>query len=443
MAAAATAAKLGLSTLLVDEQHAPGGQIHRAIEGSGAAAGSVSYADHERGVALAAEFRASGAAYHPDTQVWQLDRDLKVYLTDGARARCIEARRVLIAAGAMERPVPLRGWTLPGVMTVGAAQILYKTSRWTPPERTLIAGSGPLIWLYAAQALEAGARLGGILDTTPLGNYAAAMRLLPGALRNLPYLRRGLELKRRVSAAGVTVVKDVSLLEARGDGQLALVRYRARGRWHEERASLLLLHHGVVPNVHPTLSLGAAHRWDGLQRCFVPVADAWGSISVPGYAAAGDCAGIVGAQASALQGRLAALEAARALGAIDEAARNTQASQLRGELSRHLPVRPFLDRLFAPRSSLLEPSDDVPVCRCENVTAGQIRETLALGCLGPNQMKAFTRCGMGPCQGRMCGLSAAEIMARARNVSAGDVGVFNVRPPLKPVSIGELATLEE
>ena len=105
-------------------------------------------------------------------------------------------------------------------------------------------------------------------------------------------------------------------------------------------------------------------------------------------------------------------------------------------------MRPFLDQLFAPRASLLAPRDDVLVCRCESITARQLRDAVGLGAMGPNQVKAFTRCGMGPCQGRLCGLAAAEVIAAARGVGMAETGVFNVRPPLKPVSLGELAGLE-
>jgi NADPH-dependent 2,4-dienoyl-CoA reductase/sulfur reductase-like enzyme len=445
MAAAATAARHGVSTLLVDEQAAPGGQIYRAVERRDEHVSSVSHADWKRGAQLVEVFRASGAGYQPHTQVWQMDKDRNVYVTDGTKASCIKVRRVLIAAGAMERPLPIAGWTLPGVMTVGAAQILYKTNGYVNlgGDRVWLAGSGPLLWLFAAQALDAGARFEGLLDTTPAGNYARALRHAVGAVRNLATLRRGRALQQRVCAAGVAIVKNVSALEAAGDGQLVSVRYRVNGQWFDKPASQLLLHLGVVPNSHATSSLDVAQRWDDTQRCFAPVVDAWGNTSAEGYAAAGDCAGIVGAEAGALQGQLAALEAAYAIGAITETQRNTDAMPLRVALARHLPIRPFLDTLFAPRASLLVPADDVLVCRCESVTARQIRNAVALGCLGPNQMKAFTRCGMGPCQGRMCGLAAAEIIAQARDVNVGEVGVFNVRPPLKPLSMGELAALSE
>ena len=442
LACATTAAKLELSVILIDEQSTPGGQIHRAIEARGVKAISVSHDDDARGVAMVAAFRASGAQYRPGTQVWQIEPDCKVYVTDGTRASSIQAKRVVLATGAMERAVPVPGWTLPGVMTVGAAQIRYKTTAWLPPERTWLAGSGPLLWLYAAQVIEAGGRIEGILDSTPKNNYTQALRYAAGAMRNLTYINRGRALQKRVRNAGVWVVNDVCALEAAGEGQVNVVRYQTDGHWHERAVSMLLLHHGVVPQLHASRSLGAKHVWHALQRTFVPETDAWGNLSVEGYAAAGDCAGIVGAEASAYQGRLAALEAAHALSVISKEQRDRDAAPVRAELAGHLPVRPFLDQLFAPRASLLAPHDDVVVCRCESITARQIRDAVKLGAMGPNQVKAFTRCGMGPCQGRMCGLAAAEIIAAARGVGMAETGVFNVRPPLKPLSLGELAALE-
>lgn len=443
LAAATTAAKLGLQVTLVDEQAAPGGQIHRAIEARASKADKVLQGDDSRGIELALEFRASGARYLPGTQAWQFQADGKAYLSDGGRASCMTAKRVVLATGAMERPIPLKGWTLPGVMTVGAAQIRLKTTSYIPPANVWLAGSGPLLWLYAAQLIEAGGHIAGILDTAPPENSTRALRHVAGALRNSGYLTRGRALQRVVRDAGVAIVKNVNALELYGSPQVELVRYTVNGAWREVQTSMVLLHHGVVPQVHASRSLGVRHRWHQLQRCFVPEVDDWGNTSVANVAAVGDCAGIVGAEASLLQGRLAALEAARVLGRLTEGERDRRAAPHQAELQEHLPVRAFLDALFAPRASLLAPADEVTVCRCESVTAGQLRDAVKLGAMGPNQVKAFTRCGMGPCQGRMCGLAAAEIIAVARGEGMAQTGVSNVRAPLKPLSLAELASLDQ
>ena len=106
--------------------------------------------------------------------------------------------------------------------------------------------------------------------------------------------------------------------------------------------------------------------------------------------------------------------------------------------------RAFLDTLYQPASQFRLPADDSTiVCRCEEVTAGQVRDTVKLGCEGPNQMKSFLRCGMGPCQGRLCGLTVTELIAAARGVPPGDVGYYRLRPPVKPIALAELANLPQ
>jgi NADPH-dependent 2,4-dienoyl-CoA reductase/sulfur reductase-like enzyme len=172
------------------------------------------------------------------------------------------------------------------------------------------------------------------------------------------------------------------------------------------------------------------------------VADAWGRSSVPGVLVAGDAAGIGGARAAEHAGRLAALAALHRLGRLDAAARDRLAAPERQALASHRALRPFLDALYAPPAAILTPADAVAVCRCEEVTAGAIRAAVRQGCLGPNQAKAFLRAGMGPCQGRMCGPVVSEIIAAERGVSVAETGFLRIRPPIKPITLGELAGVE-
>ena len=206
-------------------------------------------------------------------------------------------------------------------------------------------------------------------------------------------------------------------------------------------ADLLLLHDGIIPSVQITRALGCAHAWDDAQRCWKPVTDAWGVTSLANVLAAGDGAGIGGAQAAALSGRVAALHAAHALGRIDAATRDAAAAPLRAARARHLSVRPLLDALYAPLAPHLD--DATIVCRCEEVTAGEVRAAARLGCLGLNQLKAFTRCGMGPCQGRMCGPTVAAVLAEARGCPLRGIEPYRLRFPARPVTVGQLSALRE
>ncbi|GAB4189111.1 MAG: NAD(P)/FAD-dependent oxidoreductase [Thalassobaculales bacterium] len=433
MAAATQAAALGLSVVLLDEQPAPGGQIYRAVErNTDPALGP----DYRHGAMLAEGLRASAASYRPATRVWQVE-DGRLYASTGGRAEAIAWRRLILAVGAMERPVPLPGWTLPGVMTVGAAQILLKNDGMLPADGVWIAGSGPLPLLYAAQVAAAGGRLAGFLDTAPPGRMAAAIRRLPLSATGWRYLAKGIGLLNRL---GVPRLAAVSAVEAIGDSRVEAVRFRHAGTLQERPASGLLLHEGVVPQTHMTMALGCAHDWDPAQACFRPRLDGWGRTDLPGVLVAGDAGGIGGARAAEAAGRIAALAAAADLGAISEGERDRLAAPHRRQRAAHLSVRPFLDALYPP-PDLGAIADEVTVCRCEGVTAGGLRAAVAQGARGPNQAKTFTRAGMGPCQGRLCGLTATAVIARALDRSPADTGFYRIRPPLKPLTLGELASL--
>lgn len=445
MAAAVTARRSGLSVRVVDEQPAPGGQIWRSIEAVAATPRAGRLGDsYLSGAERAAAFRACGALYEAESQLWQIEPGFRAFVTCKGKARILTAQAIILATGAQERPVAFPGWTLPGVLTVGAAQILLKTADSVPEKPVWIAGCGPLPLLYMTQLLAAGGRIAGFLDTTPRGRVGAALRHLPQGLGRLGDLIKGLSWSLALRRAGVPIIRHVDELRAEGEGRLQRLHYRTQdGRDGEAPAEVLLVHEGVVPNIHAPLALGCAATWHAGQHCYVPVLDAWGESSQAGIFVAGDGAGIGGAEAAEPRGRLAALRVAARLGRLDESAAEVAAAPERGALSSALALRPFLDALYAPRPQLYAPPDETLVCRCEEVTAGELRARAIEGRPGPNQLKAFTRAGMGPCQGRQCGYAMAHIVAAAQGRSVEEVGFYRVRPPLKPVTLGELASLDE
>jgi NADPH-dependent 2,4-dienoyl-CoA reductase/sulfur reductase-like enzyme len=442
LAAAVKARSLGLDVVVLDEQPAPGGQVWRALEAQ--AARNEPWLPHDtRAEALIADFRSSGADYRPNRNVWQIEPGFTVFASANGKTDRIETQAVLLAAGAQERPVPFPGWTLPGVMTVGAAQILLKSSGQIPDEPVFIAGSGPLLLLYANQLLAAGGRIAGMLDTTLPSNRLPAMAALPEALRNALEIMRGLGWIRRLKQAKVPIVKGVSQLEALGQEAIEAIRYRTgAGEERTAPARLLLVHEGVVPSIHMSLALGCRHFWSDRQFCFVPQLDEYGQSSVPDLFVAGDGTAIGGVVAACLKGELAAIGAAVRLGHISTETAERDASVLRRKLGRALATRRMLDMLYRPRAEVLAPSDDTIVCRCEEITAGQVRAAARVGIGGVNQVKTFTRCGMGPCQGRQCGYTVSALVAEATGKQMDDIGFYRIRPPLKPVTLGELASIE-
>ncbi len=438
MAAATVTASIGLKTLVLDENASPGGQIWRAISTAGLPGRSALGPDYGRGRAIAEAFEKSDAVYIRGATVWSLDRQREIGISAGGAARMLRARRVIIATGAVERPFPVPGWTLPGVMTVGAAQTALKASGLVPDGRVVLAGCGPLLWLYASQLLQAGGPIAAILDTSETSLRRDVLQHALTFARS-PYLAKGLRLMAQVRRR-VRVISGVTELAIDGGDRANAVVYRSAKR-HTERlpADAILLHQGVVPHVNLAMSVGIEHRWNSAQLCFVPVLDTYGTSAIDGIAIAGDGAGIAGAEAAVERGRLAGIAAARALGVADT--KLPDEASIRRTLARFEAARPFLDALFRPSDAMRIPRGATIVCRCEEVTAADIDATLSIGPEGPNQMKSFLRCGMGPCQGRMCGLTVTEVIARGRGVSAEAVGYFRLRPPVKPITLAELAAL--
>ncbi|HTR10540.1 MAG TPA: FAD-dependent oxidoreductase [Paraburkholderia sp.] len=442
MACAIDAARAGLDVLVLDESPQPGGQIYRNVGCSPLPDAALLGDDYLQGADLVARFARARLRYWPETLVWQITRSLEISFTrrgDAAASGQIRAKAVVIATGAYERPCPLPGWTLPGVMGVGAAQTLLKSSAMLPDGPVVLAGSGPLLYLFAWQLIQANRAPAAILDTTPSRNYWHALADLPGALRTPAYLLKGKRLLNAIRRSGIPHIRHVTRLSVEGDGRAESVQYTARGRTSRLAASTVLLHQGVVPNVQLTRSIGCEHRWDEAQLCWHPRTDAWGETTVPNLFIAGDGGGIHGAIAARTAGALIALHLAHRLGVSSREARDTQAAPLRRELNRHRAVRPFLDTLYRPADAFRRPADETIVCRCEEVSAGEIRAMARLGCTGPNQSKSFSRCGMGPCQGRLCGLTVAELLAEAHAKPVAEVGYYRIRPPIKPVSLGDLA----
>jgi NADPH-dependent 2,4-dienoyl-CoA reductase/sulfur reductase-like enzyme len=441
MAAAITASELGLRTVLLDEQGAPGGQIYRGITAVSRSMADRLGPDYRHGRTLTDALAGSSAVLEPSTTVWDVDADLNVATLRDGVADQWRPRHLIIATGALERAVPVPGWTLPGVMFAGAAQLMLKTASSIPAGRVVLAGNGPLLLLVANQLLDAGARVVALVETTGFADVLSGLPYLPRALGASEYLMKGVAMMSALRRSGLRRIRGATGLAVLGAQRAEALQVTSSRGVERVDADLVLLHAGVIPNTQLSRLMRLDHTWDEAQMSWRPRVDEWGRSSDARVSIAGDGAGIGGARVAEAGGRLAALDAAVALGRIDAGERARLATAAQAEVRRHLRVRPMLDAIYRAPDWVMAPSDETIVCRCEEVTAGEIRRMTELGCRGPNQTKAFSRCGMGPCQGRVCGPTVEALLSKESGLSPQEVGQYRIRPPLKPVPLSAIAAL--
>jgi thioredoxin reductase/bacterioferritin-associated ferredoxin len=442
LAAGRSLAEMGIKALVLDEQCRVGGQIYRRIETASQATLKVMGEEYGRGLNLARRFQASGAEYEGGATVWNVENSGRIAYSRQGKSQEVHAGRVIIATGAMERPFPLPGWSLPGVMGAGAANNLAKEAGLVPSGKVVLAGSGPLLLLEADVLVKKGVHVAAILETTAKVPSAKTLPHMITALRRTDFLLKGLKMLREIKKAGVPHYKGVSEIAARGHDKVEAVDALIDGEKRTFAADLLLLHFGVIPNVHIFRLIGCTMHWNSEQRYWYPATDRWGRTNFEKIFAAGDGAGVRGALAAEYRGELAALEVARCLGIIPAYERDTMAAPILAAMHRDILPRPFIDAIYAPVNNGKNFTDETVLCRCENIRVADVRKAVAEGVREVNEVKIVTRCGMGPCQGRMCGPALAEIVAAELDISPAQVGQLNIRPPLKPVPLGEIAAME-
>jgi NADPH-dependent 2,4-dienoyl-CoA reductase/sulfur reductase-like enzyme len=430
--------RAGYCPVWIDEATADGGRIyqrpvtgttrsHRDLYGTEAAKAEAIHALGER-------LRAA-SDWRPGTLVWNIRPGLLDTFCAG-RHGTIGFDRAILCTGAMDRIVPVPGWTLPGVFTLGGAQIALKTQGVAIGARVAFIGTGPLLWLVATQYVQAGADVVLVLDTTP---FATKARAAAGLLRDAATFAKGLALVARLRLAGVRVIEGGLPVAIEGAESVGAVRVRDRaGREHHIACDAVGLGFGLKPESQLADLAGVPFAFDGTQRHWVPQHDGAGRTAVPGIYLAGDGAGIAGADAAELAGARAAWAA------IEDGGRTvdtTEVARLDRALARTWPFREALERAFPYPATLAARTPDATiVCRCETITAGDLRAATRAthvtgGAPEVNRAKAFTRVGMGRCQGRVCGPPAAEILADALGCDIAAVGRLRGQPPVKPIPI--------
>lgn len=432
--AAQTLVAAGLRPILLDEGARAGGQIYRQPPpGAERPAADLYGLEAKRAVALhrlGADL-AERAEYRPNTLVWNLvGRDLD--LLDAANHRRLRFDRLVLATGAMDRVLPFPGWTLPGVFTLGAAQIALKAQGLSIGRRVALVGAGPLLPLVAHQYARAGANLAAVLDVTPL---AAKIAAGPGLAAQPATLAKGLWYTLSNALRGLTTASGVRRIAVEGEGRVAALTWvDARGRARRVACDAVGASFGLRAETQLANLAGLRFAFDPVARQWLPERSGEGRSSRPDVYLAGDGSGIGGAHAAELQGERAALALLDDLGRPVDAAR---ARAVNTALARQRRFHTALEASYPyPHALIAAVRDEDMVCRCEGITAGALRAAAReRGAAELNRLKALTRLGMGRCQGRVCGHAAAEILARALDRPVEAVGRLRTQPPVKPIPI--------
>lgn len=445
MAAAVMAATHGLDVVVFDEAPMPGGQVYRALPAAFTVTDRAALGpDHAAAERLRSALAASGARLALGERVWNIGTGFSIGTAGVGRMQGWRAKAVLCATGATERIIPFPGWTTPGVIGLAGATILLKSQRMLPGRRTVVAGAGPLLYAVAAAIVKGGGQVAAVADLASFGEWLAA---LPALASRPDLLARGAAWRAALRRAGVTVLHRHAVVGVTGEAEVAEVVLRpvdAAGRAlpgsAETRiaADSLAIGHGLIPGTEVTRLLRAAHDFVPERGGWIARQDGEGRTSVPGLYVAGDGAGIAGAAAAEHAGEVAALAVLRDLGRLSKEAADAAAAHPRGAMRRAHRFGNAMARMMAARSGLLDAiTAETVICRCEDIDRGRIEETLDRGAVTLNQLKSWTRCGMGPCQGRICGDTAAALIA-ARTGDRAKVGQHTARLPLRPIPVAPI-----
>jgi thioredoxin reductase/bacterioferritin-associated ferredoxin len=448
ISAAITASRHGLKVTLIDDSSIAGGQIYRATPKEWTRnASTPGDQDLDDGNVLRDLLSKSNVVHLTNHVVWAVAPGFEVRAVSDTKEIKLSAKQLIICSGVTERILPFPGWTTPGVIGLAASTNLLKSQQILPGENPVIAGSGPLLYAVADAIIVAGGKPAAIAD---LGSLVDWIVSLPKLLTAPALLFRGLLWRARIFKARIPVLHRHHVARVHGEDQvetIELMPINANGTPLLKKKSIkfkstsLIVGHGLIPSVEISRLLKAKHLYRAKRGGWIPEIDAFQRTKISGLYVAGDCGGISGAKTAALSGTIAGLRASFDSDMISQKTFQDLYHLTERKKNKAERFGKQMGKLMSIRSGLLEGlTPDTIVCRCEDITYGQIMGAIKAGAADCNEVKAWTRAGMGPCQGRTCGETIAEILSR----QVGDrdkAGFFTARVPLRPCTIDALAPI--
>jgi NADPH-dependent 2,4-dienoyl-CoA reductase/sulfur reductase-like enzyme len=444
--AAYTAAEAGVDVTIIDDNPLPGGQYYRQSPAEFMVSDPVAaHSGRPEAVDLYRKLEHPKIKTLYNMGVWGVFDQRKLALADGDQSYLLQADRIVLATGAYDRPLAFPGWTLPGVFGAGATLRMVKTQWLLPGKRILLAGLGPLQLALADTLLKLGAQVVCVADAAdPMKGW----RHLPKFWRHWDRLGEAYTYLNTLRKHKVPLLSNHAIVEATGkdhvesatiaslDGQGAPMR----GTERRFEVDTICLGYGLLPSLQLASALDCELRYDANLGWYVPVHNEKMETTQPGVFVAGDVTDSGGAKVAIAEGRVAGLTAAFRLGYLNENKLNERLQPAMAELAHYNRLAEALQAIYAYRPGLTRlAQDDTLLCRCEEVTYGEVRQALDNGADDLHQVKLYTRAGMGYCQGRFCSVLIAPLIAQATGRTLAEVRPFTVRPPIQPIPINVLA----
>jgi len=446
LSAAKTASASGLEVLVIDERHSPGGQYFKQPGDGFDVIESDIDSQFSEGLELIRAAQECGTQFMFDATVWGTFGPHKIAVSVDGQTCAIQPKRLILSTGAYERAVPVPGWTLPGVLTTGAAQTLLRSYQTSPGKRVLIAGNGPLNLQVAYELFRAGVQVKTVAELAPspyLASPVAALRMAyfsPGLF--LSGIRQLISLK----VGGVPLRYRHALVAAKGDDKVSagvIAKLDNTGNIIDGSEKTLdvdaiCVNYGFLPQSELARSLGCNFRFDARKATLTAERDKDGRTNIKHVFIVGDAGGLGGAKVAMDQGALAGLAVVKDLDNLDEQQANV--SKYRKTLRHHWHFQEALWRVFnAPCLTTQLAKEDTLICRCEKIDKQTIKRCFDDHSTSITEIKRATRAGMGRCQGRYCTtlLAALTNEISGSEITADDL--FAPRAPFKPVSLAQLS----
>ncbi len=426
----------GLKIALLDDNSNLGGHIYKEVE-KNSTKKDFFQKDYLKGLELIQQINLNEITYINNSYVWNINPKLEIYYSQVGRSYKIKAKKILIATGSLERPFPVKGWTLPGVIGTTAAQIVLKESMFVKDDAVFI-GSGALFYYVISQYLDAGAKIKAVIDTTPLNNYFKAAKYLPKALLKFSFFIKALGFFIKFRKHNLKIYNFVDNITFEGDDELKTVLFKKGSKQVKIDTNIAFIHNGLVPNINLQLQVGCDYEYSKATKTINIKTDEFMQSSVDNIFVVGDGKSIRGVDVAIIEAKIAAIKI------LNDFNKSQELSTYKKQLKSHMQIREFLNTLYLPHKNFLSPTDDdVVICRCEEVTLKDIKKGLELNCKESNSIKSFTRCGMGNCQARFCGLTLLEVISKQTNTPIEELKYLKIRSPIKPIGIEEMGSLVE